>query len=433
MAPRASRCGKHYSGSKRSARRKGGVSSTTSKFLGERVKEAVITVPAYFNDSCNAMPFAELLADRRGLECHHQRAYVSTGHMALIKRGYETVLISTSALATFDVSFSTSAFAWSKFAPPPVIPIWVATTSTAGLQTILADEFHRENIDLGSARPWRRRAAGRGGREGEGVETAVGRRRRGQPAICHHDFNGPAPHHDHQSIPVRRTHARSGGALLGPSSRVRRRQGDRQRHRRGPSWSAGRPASLVQALVRWAHRRQGPGQGPSTWTRWSRSAPRSRRRSRARSPTPAGSTSPLSPVRETAGGVMTKIIERNTTIPAWRSEVFSYRGDNQPAVDIVVLQGEREKCATPRARWQVQAGEHPSGPQRSYRSRSLRHRCQRIPATGQARQGHRRRAGHHHQRTVELDQSESSQMPPRRRGAPPGGAEHKGKRRQRPN
>jgi molecular chaperone DnaK len=39
---------------------------------------------------------------------------------------------------------------------------------------------------------------------------------------------------------------------------------------------------------------------------------------------------------------MTKIIERNTTIPARRSEVFSTADDNQPAVDVVVLQGERE-------------------------------------------------------------------------------------------
>jgi molecular chaperone DnaK len=54
---------------------------------------------------------------------------------------------------------------------------------------------------------------------------------------------------------------------------------------------------------------------------------------------------PLSLGVETAGGVMTKIIERNTTIPARRSEVFSTAEDNQPAVDIVVLQGERELAA----------------------------------------------------------------------------------------
>jgi molecular chaperone DnaK len=54
---------------------------------------------------------------------------------------------------------------------------------------------------------------------------------------------------------------------------------------------------------------------------------------------------PLSLGVETQGGLMTKIVERNTTIPVRRSEVFSTATDNQPAVDVVVLQGERERAA----------------------------------------------------------------------------------------
>jgi len=51
---------------------------------------------------------------------------------------------------------------------------------------------------------------------------------------------------------------------------------------------------------------------------------------------------PLSLGIETLGGVMTKLIERNTTVPCEKSEVFSTAADNQTAVDIHVLQGERE-------------------------------------------------------------------------------------------
>jgi molecular chaperone DnaK len=54
---------------------------------------------------------------------------------------------------------------------------------------------------------------------------------------------------------------------------------------------------------------------------------------------------PLSLGVETQGGVMTRIVERNTTIPVRRSETFSTAADNQPAVDVVVLQGERERAA----------------------------------------------------------------------------------------
>jgi molecular chaperone DnaK len=55
---------------------------------------------------------------------------------------------------------------------------------------------------------------------------------------------------------------------------------------------------------------------------------------------------PLSLGIETLGGVMTRLIEKNTTIPTRKSQVFSTAADNQPAVSIHVLQGEREMAAS---------------------------------------------------------------------------------------
>lgn len=71
---------------------------------------------------------------------------------------------------------------------------------------------------------------------------------------------------------------------------------------------------------------------------------------------------PLSLGVETMGGVMTCIIERNTTIPVRRSEIFSTAEDHQPAVDIHVLQGEREMAADNRTLGQFKLEGIPAAP-----------------------------------------------------------------------
>jgi len=71
---------------------------------------------------------------------------------------------------------------------------------------------------------------------------------------------------------------------------------------------------------------------------------------------------PLSLGIETLGGVMTKLIEKNTTIPTKKSQVFSTAADNQPAVSIHVLQGEREMSADNKTLGQFELADIPPAP-----------------------------------------------------------------------
>ena len=71
---------------------------------------------------------------------------------------------------------------------------------------------------------------------------------------------------------------------------------------------------------------------------------------------------PLSLGIETLGGVFTKLIERNTTIPTSKSQVFSTAADNQPAVDIHVLQGERSMASDNKTLGRFQLTDIPAAP-----------------------------------------------------------------------
>ena len=87
---------------------------------------------------------------------------------------------------------------------------------------------------------------------------------------------------------------------------------------------------------------------------------------------------PLSLGIETMGGVFTKLIERNTTIPAKKSQIFSTAADNQTSVEVHVLQGEREMAAVQQDSGPLPSGRHCSRPPRRASDRGhLRHRRQR--------------------------------------------------------
>ena len=95
---------------------------------------------------------------------------------------------------------------------------------------------------------------------------------------------------------------------------------------------------------------------------------------------------PLSLGIETLGGVMTKLIQKNTTIPTKAQQVFSTADDNQSAVTIHVLQGERDVAARQQEPRPVQPRGHPPVPARHAADRGhVRHRRERHPARVGAR------------------------------------------------
>ncbi len=127
---------------------------------------------------------------------------------------------------------------------------------------------------------------------------------------------------------------------------------------------------------------------------------------------------PLSLGIETLGGVFTKLIERNTTIPTRKSEVFSTASDNQTSVEIKVYQGERAMAGDNRLLGVFQLVEHSARSARRAAGRGdFRHRRQRHPE--RHRQGPRdqQRAEDHHYIFLRPEQGRSGQDGQGRRGA----------------
>ena len=317
------------------------------KFLGERVTEAVITVPAYFNDAQRqATKDAGKIAGLEVLRIINEPTAAALAY-GLDKKANETVLVFDLGGGTFDVSILDVG--------EGVVEVRATSGDThlggddfdRRLVDHLADEFQRDNgIDLRQD-PQALQRLFEAAEKAKVELSSVTQTQVNLPFITA-DASGPK----HLVTTVMRSTFEELTADL-----LERTMGPVQQAMADAKVTAddidevilvggATRMPAVQSLVR----RLTGGKDPNMTVNPDEVVALG---AAAQAAIIKGEVSdvllldvtPLSLGVETLGGVMTKIIERNTTIPARRTEVFSTAEDNQSSVDIVVLQGERERAA----------------------------------------------------------------------------------------